>query len=110
MGSRDRVGLGVGQKLYRYRRASDYARGGTVANVLFVVSFAPRMETLHRALADADRSSEWDLVRAHWEDWPLLVTTTDELEQARPLDRIWRWIDQPDGFAMRLADLLPSHA
>ncbi len=94
-------------KLYRYRRASDDARGGTVPNVLFVVPSEPRAETLQRALADADRPSEWDLVRAHWEDWPLLVTTTDELDDAGPLGQIWRPVDQSQRSPLALADLSP---
>lgn len=95
------------EKLYRYRRASDDARGGTTANVLFVVPSEPRAETLRRALADADQPSEWDRVRAHWEDWPLLVTTTGELDRSGPLGRVWRWLDRPDESVVRLADLPP---
>lgn len=95
------------EKLYRYRRASDDARGGTAANILFVVPSEPRAETLHRALVDADRPSEWDLVREHWEDWPLLVTTTDELDNAGPLGRIWRPVDQSQRSPLALADLAP---
>jgi len=95
------------EKLYRYRRASDDARGGTVANVLFVVPSEARVETLHRALVDADRPSEWDLARTHWEDWSLLVTATVELDQAGPLGRIWRSVDQSRRAPLALADLAP---
>lgn len=95
------------EKLYRYRRASDDARGGTVANVLFVVPSEPRMVTLRRALAEADHPSERDLARAHWENWPLLVTTTDELDESGPLDRIWRPVDQSQRAPLALADLAP---
>lgn len=97
----------LSEKLHRYRRASQDARGGPVANVLFVVPSEPRVETLHRALVDADQPSEWDRVREHWKDWPLLVTTTDELDDFGPLGRIWRPVNQSRRFLVALTDLPP---
>ncbi len=72
-----------------------------------MVPSEPRVETLHRALADADQPSEWDRVREHWKDWPLLVTTTGELDDFGPLGRIWRPVNHERRSLVALADLPP---